>query len=83
MRGRRLCRAGALGLIASAALAVSAGPPPNVVSARLDVRGNQAVVEVTVAPEWHVNAHEPRDEFLVPTTVSLQPPAGVTAGAVA
>ena len=83
MRGRHLCLAGALGLIASAALAVSAGPPPNVVSARLDVRGNQAVVEMTVAPEWHVNAHEPRDEFLVPTTVSLQPPPGVTADAVA
>jgi DsbC/DsbD-like thiol-disulfide interchange protein len=27
-----------------------------------------------------VNAHEPRDEFLVPTTVSLAPPSGVTAG---
>ena len=83
MRRRHLWLAGALGLVASAALAVSTGPPPNVVSARLDVRGNQAVVEMTVAPEWHVNTHEPRDEFLVPTTVSLQPPPGVTAGAVA
>ena len=69
-------------LLASAALAVSASPPPNVVSARLDVRGNEAAVEMTVLPEWHVNAHEPRDEFLVPTTVSLVPPPGVTAGAV-
>ncbi len=37
---------------------------------------------MAVAPQWHVNAHEPRDEFLVPTTVSLIPPPGVTAGAV-
>jgi thiol:disulfide interchange protein DsbD len=68
-------------LLASAALAVSP-PPADVVKARLDVRGHEAAVEMTVEPEWHVNAHEPREEFLVPTTVSLVVPPGVTAGAV-
>lgn len=72
--------AGVLTLLAGAALAVS--PPANVVSARLEVRTNEAVVEMTILPEWHVNAHEPREAFLVPTTVSLVPPPGVTAGAV-
>ena len=71
--------AGALVLLASAALAVSA-PPANVVTARLDVRGAEAVVEMTILPDWHVNAHEPRDEFLIPTTVTLTPPPGVKAG---
>ena len=74
--------AGVLVLLASVALAVSAGPPSNVVTARLDVRGNEAAVEMTILPEWHVNAHEPRDEFLIPTTVTVVPPPGVTAAAV-
>ena len=26
---------------------------------------------MTIAAGWHVNAHEPRDEFLIPTTVTL------------
>ena len=38
---------------------------------------------MTIAPGWHVNAHEPRDEFLIPTTLELTPPPGQTAGAVA
>jgi thiol:disulfide interchange protein DsbD len=27
---------------------------------------------------WHVNAHEVNDDYLIPTTVSVEPPAGVT-----
>jgi thiol:disulfide interchange protein DsbD len=62
---------------------VSAAPPPKeVVRARLEQRGAEAVVELVVEPAWHVNAHEPRDEFLIPTTLTLQPPPGVTVGAV-
>jgi thiol:disulfide interchange protein DsbD len=74
--------AGVVMLLASAMTAVAADPPANVVSARLEVRGTEAAVEVTILPEWHVNGHEPRDEFLVPTTVAVVPPPGVTAGAV-
>jgi thiol:disulfide interchange protein DsbD len=40
------------------------------------------VVEATIEPGWHVNAHKPRDEFLIPTTVEITAPAGVTIGAV-
>src|SRR5262249_1374411 len=34
----------------------------------------------TVASGWHVNAHAPRDQFLIPTTVTLTPPEGVHVG---
>lgn len=40
-------------------------------------------VEVTIADGWHVNAHQPNQKFLVPTTLSLMLPAGATAGDVA
>lgn len=55
---------------------------PEVVTGRLTATATEATVEVTVAPGWHVNGHEPRDEFLVPTTLDVQPPPGVQAGAV-
>jgi len=29
------------------------------------------------APEWHVNANKPLDEFLIPTELTLTPPAGI------
>lgn len=60
------------------ALARAADP----VVARLRPTASEAVVEMTVAPGWHVNAHEPHEDYLIPTTLELQPPAGVTAGAV-
>jgi thiol:disulfide interchange protein DsbD len=53
------------------------------VHARLEASAGQAIAEVTIAPGWHVNAHEPRDAFLIPTTLTLTPPPGQTAGAVA
>jgi thiol:disulfide interchange protein DsbD len=55
---------------------------PEVVTGRLRASEAEAVVTLTIAPGWHVNAHAPRDAFLVPTTVELAPPAGVRAGAV-
>lgn len=54
----------------------------DVVRARLLVRPGEAVVEVTMAPGWHVNANRPRDAFMIPTTVTLTPPAGMRAGEV-
>ncbi len=51
--------------------------------ARLTVTGGQAVVEATIAPGWHVNAHTPRDRFLIPTTVEFTLPPGVAVGRVA
>jgi thiol:disulfide interchange protein DsbD len=59
------------------------GEAPNVVTGRLTAGPAQATVEMTIAPGWHVNAHEPRDEFLIPTTLTVTPPPGVRPGAVA
>jgi len=52
------------------------------VRARLAVEGGTAAVEATIASGWHVNAHQPRDEFLIPTTVTFTPPPGVRVGEV-
>src|SRR2546426_320716 len=82
LRSGAMRRAGAVAVLVGLSVAVSAAPPPeDVVRAKLTASGGQAVVEATIAPGWHVNAHQPRDEFLIPTTVTLTPPAGVRAGA--
>lgn len=33
-------------------------------------------VRVQLGGDWHVNAHKPLDEFLIPTELALTPPAG-------
>jgi thiol:disulfide interchange protein DsbD len=68
-------------VLAFGALAGAAGPP-DVVSGRLLREGGTLVGEVTIAPGWHVNAHEPRDRFLVPTELTVTAPAGVAVGTV-
>jgi len=80
--------AGWRGLLAGLACALSiAAPaaavePPEVLSGRLLREGGALVAEVTIEPGWHVNAHEPRDRFLIPTELTVAPPAGVVAGPV-
>jgi len=37
-----------------------------------------AVVRVAFAEGWHVNAHRPDDEYLVPTNLKIEPPIGIT-----
>jgi thioredoxin:protein disulfide reductase len=66
-------------LVFVSALARAATDP---VTARLQAGATEAVTDVTIAPGWHINAHEPRDEFLIPTTLELSPPQGQSAGAV-
>ena len=61
-------------------LALETRAADDVVSATLTADAGNATVEMTVAPGWHVNAHNPLDEFLVPTTVTVVPPDGVVAG---
>lgn len=68
-------------LLVAAALPARAAVDP--VRARLEATASEAVAEVTIAPGWHINAHAPRDAFLIPTTLALSPPPGQTAGAVA
>jgi len=53
------------------------------VRATLRAGASQATLEMVVAPGWHVNSHAPRDEFLVPTSLALSPPAGVSVGEIA
>lgn len=73
--GRRWAVAGALAI----ALAAWAAEP---VSVRLRATPGEAVLELRIAPGWHVNANRPGDEYLIPTTVAFTPPAGVLVGAV-
>lgn len=40
-------------------------------------------VEAVVAAPWHINAHQPREKFLVPTTLTLTLPDGVRADPIA
>jgi len=65
------------------ALLATGAAADEVVRGRLTVASGRATVEMTVAPGWHVNAHVPRDKFLIPTTLDVKPPDGVHAGAVA
>src|SRR5512135_2996857 len=65
------------------ALASGARAAADPVTATLRGSASQATVEMTIAPGWHVNSHAPRDEFLVPTSLALSPPDGVTVGEIA
>ena len=42
----------------------------------------EATISFTVLDGWHINAHRPNEDFLVPTVLTLQGAAGVTPGAV-
>ena len=68
-------------VIAIAALGVGRVSAADPVAAQLRMEAARAVVDVTIAAGWHVNAHDPTDRFLVPTTLEVTPPAGVQAGA--
>jgi thioredoxin:protein disulfide reductase len=79
-------RALAAALLAAILLPIAAGAradEPSVVSVRLTATPAAAVVEMTIAPGWHVNGATPSDEFLIPTSLAVTPPPGVRAGPVA
>lgn len=56
-----------------------------VVSVDKAARGTsfQIAVEADIAPGWHVNAHAPTDEFLVPTDLVLEASSGILLGRIA
>ena len=59
------------------------GPAPVITSvvAGGAVRSGTAariVVKVEMGGAWHVNAHEVRDEYLIPTDLGVKPPEGIT-----
>jgi thiol:disulfide interchange protein DsbD len=74
----RLLRASTLLLLLAAVPATAA----DVVDATLVVKGGKAVANVAIDAGWHIQAHEPRDAFLIPTVLTLEAPPGVTVGAV-
>ena len=67
-------------VIAIAALGGGLARAADPVTAQLHLESARAVVAVTIAAGWHVNAHDPTDRFLVPTTLDVTPPAGLRAG---
>jgi suppressor for copper-sensitivity B len=82
----RLRRAALLGL---GALALAAGADaqfPRPEKAKLAVLTDRTAYEagstarvgarVTIEPEWHVNSHKPTFEYLIPTVLKLELPAG-------
>jgi len=74
--------AGVLWVAATFLPPASPAESPDVVSGRLVREGRALVVEATIEPGWHINAHRPRDEFLIPTSLDVTAPTGVTLGAV-
>jgi len=72
---------GLLAALVVACLAAAArGAEPTVVRGALVLDAGRVSVDVTIEPGWHVNAHQPKDEFLVPTTLEVVAPPGVTVG---
>jgi thiol:disulfide interchange protein DsbD len=71
-----------LAVVLTVVLPVLARAVDDPVVAHLRPTPTEAVVEIAIAPGWHVNSHTPHEEFLIPTTVEVLPPAGVTAGEV-
>jgi thioredoxin:protein disulfide reductase len=75
-----LCLAGLLA--AGTGLALPAGPLLTV-DAELQAAGpGQATLHLaaTLASGWHVNSHQPSEDYLIPTTVRLDPVSGVRFG---
>ena len=58
-------------LIATVALGAARAPAADPVTATMKVAGGKAVVELGIASGWHVQAHDPTDKFLIPTTLDL------------
>jgi thiol:disulfide interchange protein DsbD len=64
------------------AVVVPALAADQIVTGRLTTTPTEVVADITIAPGWHVNAAQPKDRFLIPTSLTLVAPAGTTVGAV-
>jgi thiol:disulfide interchange protein DsbD len=83
MRTRRIAAVLA-GLLVCACAGAAAPKPEEIltVHARMVASGpgsGSIHVEATLAPGYHVNSHKPSEDYLIPTSVRVTPPAGVTA----
>jgi suppressor for copper-sensitivity B len=82
----RLRRAALLGLGALALTAGAHAQPPRPEKAHLTVLADRTAYEagstarigarVNIEPEWHVNSHKPTFDYLIPTVLDLELPAG-------
>jgi suppressor for copper-sensitivity B len=82
----RLRRAALLGLGALAFAAAAYAQPPRPEKAKLAVLADRTAYEaggtarigarVTIEKEWHVNSHKPTFDYLIPTVLDLELPAG-------
>lgn len=63
-------------------LGAPAWSAPDPVKGTLRLEPQRAVVELTIEGGFHINGPSPRDEFLIPTRLTITPPAGVKAGEV-
>jgi thiol:disulfide interchange protein DsbD len=72
-------------LLALAALLAGslAGARESVLSGHLRVVGDAVEAEITIDDGWHINADQPRQDFLIPTALTVEAPDGVTLGDVA
>lgn len=82
----RVARWSLLGLAVAIAFSVSAQPKKVALTIRPFVDRDPvsagttayAALEVTVPKKFHVNAHEPLESHLIPTTLTVEAPAGVS-----
>lgn len=77
-----LLMAGALaqeGLTPKAPIVIAIPPEPVAVAPGGSVR---VELRFRVSPGYHINSSKPRSEFLIPTRLTLSPPASLTPGAV-
>ena len=80
----------ALALVAAPALAQGVPASNTIVTPRLAADADQLVpgkpfrlaVVADIKPGWHVNSHTPKEDFLIPTVVKLNPAPGLTFSAV-
>ncbi|MCZ2111053.1 MAG: protein-disulfide reductase DsbD N-terminal domain-containing protein [Dehalococcoidia bacterium] len=79
-----------VGMVLGAAVACSpvaaAGPTVDaewrIVSSGSEATPSELALTVTVEKGWHVNANDPDRAYLIPTTLEIDPPAGVIVQAI-
>lgn len=80
----RTAAAAGLFLVAAAAFSANAPQPATLmkVAARVEpgAGGKTLVLDVKLETGWHVNSHKPSEDYLIATSVTVDPAAGVTAG---
>jgi thiol:disulfide interchange protein DsbD len=84
MKRRHALLFACLGTLAAAvAFAAPSAPPLLTVEARVEAKSSGAGtlrIQATLASGWHVNSHRPSEDYLIPTSVKLEPSEGATFG---